>query len=112
MDDDQDASDAHAAWQAQVAETQRLNDAERDRYRAANPLWDKCRVHHDRLSLVPFGYPTGRCVECQQNAERNYIDLMIERDRGGMNDPRNWTHHHDMQNYRSEHTPNYEKERK
>lgn len=69
-----------ADYQQQQEEERRLHEERTARYRAANPLWDRCRDHPDRAAVDPGVCTKQFCVECIDAAQDRYVEVAIRRD--------------------------------
>ena len=72
--------DDRADWRQQQDDERRQYEESIARYRAAHPLWDKCRKHPERLSVDPGVCTLQFCAECLEDQGHAYVERMIRAD--------------------------------
>ncbi len=88
-----------ADYQQQREEERRYYDESIARWRAAHPLWDRCKKHPERMAVDPSVCHSQFCPECMEVHRDRYTDARIRQDVAGMDDPRNWRADQDLRYY-------------
>jgi hypothetical protein len=86
------SEDSHGAWQAQVAELERMAAEEHARYVAAHPGYGFCPAHPERPSVRVGVINKRGCAECVEQAQRAYLDAAMKADAP-------WPASYDMRDY-------------